>query len=249
MTTLFYIFAFLFGAAVGSFLNVCIARIPQKESIVTGPSHCESCGRRLAWYEMVPIVSWLVLGGKCRTCKAKLSSQYPLIEAGNGLLWVLITLVLGLSWDSLFCCLASSALLVAAFVDGRTGEIPPGVDWFILALGVLHLALHLSDWPKYVIGFLAVSLPLYLLLLATGGRGIGGGDIKLMAACGLLVGWKLILLAFAAACILGSVIHLLRMRLKGAGRTLALGPYLAAGTVLSMLWGESLIAWYTGFLH
>ena len=215
---------------------------------MTGPSHCESCGRRLAWYEMVPIVSWLVLGGRCRTCRAKLSPQYPLIEAGNGLLWVLIFLVLGSNWDSLFCCLAASALLVAALIDGRTGEIPPGVDWFIFALGVLHLALHLSDWPEYAIGFLAVSLPLYLLLLATGGRGIGGGDIKLMAACGCW-GWRLILLAFALACILGSVIHLLRMLLKGAGRTLALGPYLAAGTVLSMLWGDSLIVWYAGFLH
>ena len=246
VTVLSYIFAFLFGIAAGSFLNVCILRIPEKANIVSVPSHCMSCGRRLKWYELVPLFSWLILRGRCGTCRSPISPQYPLIEAGNGLLWVLICVICGFTPDALFCCLLTSALLTLAVIDGRTGEIPPGINIFILALGLVRLVFHLDGWPEFVIGFFAVSLPLFLILLISGGRGIGGGDVKLMAVCGLFLGWKLVLLAFFAGCILGSVIHLLRMRISGAGKVLALGPYLAAGVFLSMLWGEQLLSWYLG---
>ena len=246
VTVISYIFVFLFGIAAGSFLNVCILRIPKKENIVSVPSHCMSCNRRLKWYELVPVFSWLILRGRCRTCGSPVSPQYPLIEAGNGLLWVLICIFYGFTPDALFCCLLTSALLALAVIDGRTGEIPPGINIFILALGLVRLVFHLDGWLEYVIGFFAVGLPLLLILLISGGRGIGGGDVKLMAVCGLFLGWKLVLLAFFAGCILGSIIHLLRMHVSGAGKVLALGPYLAAGVFLSMLWGEQLLFWYLG---
>lgn len=243
----YVILVFLFGITVGSFLNVCILRIPIKESVVTVPSHCLSCGKQLKWYELLPVFSWLVLRGKCRKCKRPVSAQYPVIEAVNGLLWVLIFLIFGLVPFTLLCCLMTSALLVLSVIDARTGEIPAGINIFILVLGVGRLALDYSSWSEYALGFVVVSVPLLLVLLITGGRGIGGGDIKLMAVCGLFLGWKLALLAFALGCILGAVIHLIRMRVSDAGRVLALGPYLAAGIFIAMLWGDQLLSWYFGF--
>jgi leader peptidase (prepilin peptidase)/N-methyltransferase len=238
------IVVFLFGITIGSFLNVCILRIPKGESIVTVPSHCMSCGKRLHWYELIPLFSWLILRGKCRGCKAPVSPQYPLVEAVNGVAWVLIFLIFDLTTYTLLCCLLTSALLALSVIDGRTCEIPLGFNIFILFLGIAHLILDLSNFPMYLIGFFAVSLPLYLILLVTGGKGIGGGDVKLMAVCGLFLGWKLVLLAFFVGCILGSVIHILRMRVFGAGRVLALGPYLSAGVFLALLWGEPMLHWY-----
>ncbi len=239
---------FLFGILVGSFLNVCILRIPKGESIVTTPSHCVHCGVRLRWFELLPLFSWLALRGKCRTCSGSISAQYPLIEAANGILWVLISSQLGFTPYALLGCLMTSALLALSVIDGRTGEIPQGMNLFILGLGGIHLLLDWSGWTVYAIGFLAVSVPLTVVALVTNGRGIGGGDIKLMAACGLFLGWKLILLAFCLGCVLGSLIHVVRMRAFGAGRVLAFGPYLSAGVVIAMLWGNQILNWYIGIL-
>ena len=241
-----YILVFLFGITVGSFLNVCILRIPQKESIVAPPSHCMNCGRRLAWFELIPLFSYLGLRGRCSGCRARISAQYPLIEAGNGALWILLFWRFGLTPVFFPACLLSSALLVLSVIDGRTREIPPGTTIFIAVLGAVRVFLDLSQWPLYVIGFFAVSLFLFLVLIITGGRGIGGGDVKLMAVCGLFLGWKLIILAFFLGCVLGSVIHLTLMAAKKAGHVLALGPYLSAGVFLSLLWGDAVIQWYTG---
>ncbi len=245
-TVLPYIFIFLFGVVIGSFLNVCILRIPAGESIVTGPSHCMSCGRRLKWFELIPLFSWLALGGRCRTCKASISPQYPLIEGANGLLWVLVCSQMGVTPDAILGCLMTSALLVLSVIDGRIREIPPGTVIAITVLGALRLLLHPELWTLLLPGAVAVSGFLFLVLLVTGGRGVGGGDVKLMAACGLFLGWKLIILAFFLGCIIGSVVHLVRMRHFGAGRELALGPYLSLGVLLSLLWGNALLTWYFG---
>jgi leader peptidase (prepilin peptidase)/N-methyltransferase len=244
VTALIYITVFLFGITVGSFLNVCILRIPKKESIVTVPSHCMSCGKRLRWFELIPLFSFLFLRGRCSACKSRISAQYPLIEAANGVLWLFLFWRFGLTPVFILSCLMCSALLVASVIDVRTREIPPGTTIFILVLGAIRAFIGLSNWPLLVPGFFAVSVPLYILLIATGGRGIGGGDIKLMAVCGFFLGWKLIILAFFTGCVLGSVIHLSRMAAKKAGRVLALGPYLSAGVFLSLMWGGTVLHWY-----
>jgi leader peptidase (prepilin peptidase)/N-methyltransferase len=239
-----YITVFLFGITVGSFLNVCILRIPRGESVVTEPSRCPRCHKRLRWFELIPLVSWLLQRGRCRRCGESISAQYPLIEAANGVLWILVCAVSGFTPDAPLRCLTASALLALAVVDGRTGEIPPAFPVFILCLGLARLLLAPEAWAERLLGLAAVSLPLLLILLLSGGRGIGGGDVKLMAACGLFLGWRLAVFAFLLGCVLGSVIHLIRMRFAGAGRTLALGPYLSAGVFVSMLWGETLLSWY-----
>lgn len=239
----------LFGFVIGSFLNVCILRIPEKESVVTRRSHCMKCGYQLSWYDMIPVASYLVLGGKCRKCKTKISAQYPLVEALNGILCVIVVLANGINITSLLYCFLTSALIVLSVIDFRTYEIPFGINVFIFLLGLLHLVIDFAGWKEYVIGFFAVSVPLELLLLISKGRAIGGGDVKLMAAAGLLLGWKKILLALVLGCVLGSIIHITRMKISHAERVLAMGPYLAMGIYLSALWGDRLIQMYLNMLR
>ena len=293
-TFLLYLLVFIYGIVIGSFLNVCILRIPIKESIVTKRSHCVSCGHELAWYDLFPLFSYLFLRGKCRYCGTRISAQYPIVEGLNGILWVLTFVIAGWEWEAVFICLAISALIVVAVVDWRTYEIPFGVVIYIFVIGVLHLAYVIvcrqmsvaagngservltdvvnmvaddgtaysieytrrfvagiahGPWYEYVIGFFAVSVPLLLIYIISKGRGIGGGDVKLMAAAGLLLGWKLILLALIAGCLYGSVIHIIRMKVSGEGRVLAMGPYMSAGILTAMWFGEAILKWYAGFLR
>ncbi len=181
-TIFLYILVFLYGIIIGSFLNVCIYRIPKKENIATTRSHCMSCGYQLKWYDLVPLFSYLALRGKCRKCGSRISVQYPLVEALNGGLYLLIFWRYGLSVDSLLYCLLFSALIALSIIDFRTYEIPVGINIFILTLGLIRIVTDLSHWLSYGIGLLSVSVPLLLIYLVTKGRGIGGGDVKLMAA-------------------------------------------------------------------
>lgn len=242
---------FLYGIVIGSFLNVCIYRIPAGESIVKVRSHCMNCNYQLRWYDLIPLFSWLCYRGKCRKCGQKISVQYPLIEALNGIIYVMIFIINGFDTGeqllvSVLYCLLVSALLGLSVIDWRTYEIPFGFNVFISILGYIRLALDHENWSEYVIGFFVVSVFLELILWISGGRAIGGGDVRLMATCGLLLGWKNIILAFVAGCILGSVIHIIRMKRTGAEHVLAMGPYLAAGVMIAALWGEPLI---DGYLH
>ena len=228
----------LYGVIIGSFVNVLILRLPLRESVTLQRSHCMSCGHVLSWYELFPLFSYLFLRGKCRHCKAHISIQYPIVEAANGILYVGIFLVYGLSFEAILYCLSVSALLALSVIDWRTQEIPLGFNIFILILGLIHIVTDLSNWSQYVIGLFAVSGFLLLLWLLTKGKGIGDGDIKLMAATGLLLGWQLNIVAFLLGCIIGSVVHLTRMAIKKVGRQLAFGPYLSMGVYIAMIWGE-----------
>lgn len=234
----------LYGIVIGSFLNVLILRTPIKESITFKRSHCMSCGHTLAWYDLFPLFSYLFLGGKCRYCKAHISCQYPIIEGLNGIFYIVIYLFHGLTVETVLYCLCTSALLSLSVIDARTREIPVGFNIFIFILGLIRLLTDLSHWSQYVIGFFAVSGFLFLLILITKGRGMGGGDMKLMAATGLLLGWKLNILAFLLGCVLASVIHLTMMAIKKADRYMSFGPYLSAGIYIAMIWGEQLVSWY-----
>ena len=243
-----YIFIFLFGIVIGSFLNVCIYRIPMHETIVSERSHCMKCGYQLAWYDLVPLFSWLALRGRCRKCKAPISPQYPIVEAVNGVLYVLIFWVKDFTLESVFYCLLVSALIVLSVIDWRTYEIPIGINIFILTLGVLHLLTDLKNWPIYIIGFFSVSIFLFLIVVLSKGRAMGGGDVKLMAVAGLLIGWQNIVLALFLGCIIGSVIHIIRMKVSDAESMLAMGPYLSAGIFIAAMWGNDMISWYTNIM-
>ena len=193
---------------------------------------------------MVPVFSWLILGGKCRNCKSEISKQYPIIEAANGILYVLVCIVNGLTWSSMIYCFMASALLVLSIIDWRTYEIPFGINVFLFILGIPATILDHENLTAHLIGMICVSGLLAILYLLSAGRAIGGGDIKLMFACGLILGWKQILLAFLLGCIIGSVVHVIRMKVSREGHMLAMGPYLSVGIILSALWGNIWINWY-----
>ena len=270
ITAVFYIFVFLYGIIIGSFLNVCILRIPLKETTVSKRSHCMTCGHQLAWYDLFPLFSYLFLGGKCRYCKAKISKQYPIVEFLHGLYSVLCFAIPGVVLSGLdavylkndfgyyllvyfLSALLCSVLIVISVIDWRTFEIPIGTNIFILALGIVRLAANLivfgtkGDWLEYIIGFFVVSIPLAVIYYVSKGRAMGGGDVKLMAVAGLFLGWKLALIALIAGCLYGSIIHIIRMKVSGEGKQLAMGPYLGAGIVTALWFGKYIVEWYAGF--
>lgn len=156
----------------------------------------------------------------------------------NGILYGIVFFVCGVTWAGVIYCLLGSALIVLSVIDAKTHKIPWKINAFILALGLMGTVLDIHNWQDHVIGFLAVSVPLGIILLVSRGRAIGGGDVKLMAAAGLLLGWEKIFLALFIGSVAGSVIHLIRMKADGAGRIFALGPYLALGIMISALWGD-----------
>ena len=246
MDAMILIMLTLLGACVGSFLNVLIYRIPKGEEFVRTPSHCMTCGHQLKWYELVPVFSWLAQKGKCRSCGVKLSAQYPIVEATNGLMWLLTGILFRGDWltAGLYCGLFS-LLLVAAVIDWREFIIPNGINLAIFLLGLVRLATDLQNWLFYLVGMLAVSLVFLLLHIATGGNGLGMGDVKLVAAAGLLLGWPKMILAVLLGSLAGALIHSARMK-RGAGRKLAFGPYLAAGIWFAALVGQPLIEAYLG---
>ena len=243
-----YVIVFLYGIIIGSFLNVVVVRVPRGESIVKVRSHCENCGYQLKWFDLIPIFSYLFLGGKCRKCKAKISAQHLIMEVLNGILYVITFFIAGVSLHTCLLCLLFSALLALSIIDFKTYEIPVGFQYVIFVLAILQTVLDFSNWSEHVIGFFAVSVLLYLIYKISNGTAIGGGDVKLMAVCGLFIGWKLIILAFLLGCIVGSVVHILRMKLSGESHVLAMGPYLSVGVFVAALWGEKILTWYLGIL-
>ena len=241
-----YILLLLTGLCVGSFLNVLIYRLPRGEEFVKTPSHCMTCGHTLKWYELVPVFSWLAQGGKCRSCGVRLSAQYPMVEGINGLMWLATGLLFRGDWltVALYCGLFSM-LLVLSVIDWRTFIIPNGINLAIFLLGAVRLVTDLGNWPTYLIGMASVSLVFLLLHIATGGNGLGMGDVKLVAGAGLLIGWQSMILAVLIGSLSGAIIHSIRMK-HGADRKLAFGPYLAAGIWFAALFGQPLISAYLG---
>lgn len=228
---IFGIIIFLYGIVIGSFLNVCIYRIPLKESLSKERSHCMKCGYQLRWYDLVPLFSYLFLGGKCRKCKEHISAQYPTIEGLNGILYVLTFLVNGWSIDSVIYCLLISVLIVLSMIDFRTNMIPIGINVFILALGLIHLGLHLGDWVAYVIGLVAVSTVFELIYRSQKFKSLKYQDVNLIRVSGLLLGWKLSI-ASILICLIVAVLPMKIQKKKkyqmSWGMPLAIGIYLAA---------------------
>ena len=244
---------------IGSFLNVCIYRIPVGKSIVTGSSSCPGCGHRLTPIDLVPLFSWLFLGGKCRHCKARVSPQYPIIEALTGVLFVLLYLKLGISWCLLIYAALTSLLIVISMIDYKHMMIPNGLIIAGLVVGAAKLIAtiftgHFGNWATYVIGFFAGGLPLLLIAMFCAfvlkKEAIGGGDIKLMAMAGLIVGWRLIAVAYLIGIIAGALISviLLATKIKQRGDEIPFGPFLSLGILVSIFFGAQLISWYMGLL-
>lgn len=243
---------FLIGLVIGSFLNVCIYRIPLEKTIVRGRSYCTSCNSLIPWYCNIPLFSYLFLRGRCLSCKEKISPVYPFVEFFNGLLYLLIWKVYGLTIPAMFLAVLFSILIIISFIDLKYQIIPDGLVITILIFGAangIYQSIFLDiPWYTWVIGFFAASLPLFILgLIYT--DGMGGGDIKLMAAAGLFLGWKLILLSLFLGALYGGVVSIFIILAKKGSLKSAVpfGPMLSLGMVTSVLVGDRLIAWYLSF--
>lgn len=243
--------AFVFGTIVGSFLNVCICRMPKEESIVSPPSHCPNCNYRIRWYDNIPIVSYLLLRGKCRGCGAGISLKYPLVELLNGILALLLFLRFGptLSFVALF--LFSSGLVVITFIDIEHQIIPDEISLSGIVLGfVFSFFLPWQSWLNSLIGILlgggSLLLVAYVYHWLTGKEGMGGGDIKLLAMMGAFLGWKAIPFIIFTSSLFGSVVGISMMLIQKKDSKLAIpfGPYLAFGALLYVFYGRQLINWY-----
>lgn len=235
----------LLGLSIGSFLNVCIYRLPKKQDIVFTPSYCNNCGSRIKWYDLVPVISYIFLKGKCRNCNEKFSIQYPIIELSNGAAYLGMYYLYGISEELFIYSALFSVLLVITMIDYRHHIIPNTTVVFILVLAVINIFLNNNNLVSYIIGFFIVSLPLLLIAYISGGK-MGGGDIKLMAAAGLLLGWQKILLALMIGSIIGSVIGVTLIALKIIERKqmIPFGPFLSLGIFISSLYGDMLIKLY-----
>lgn len=239
------------GLLMGSFFNVCIYRVPRDQSIVKPASRCTSCGTRLAWRDLMPVISWVSLGGKCRYCKSPISYRYTLVELLTGLIFVVLYLKFGISGSFLTYAILCSILIIATLIDLDFQIIPDGLVLtgaiFALLLIPAGLSVH---WKDALLGMLAGGGTFLLIALLSSWilkkEGMGGGDIKLMGMIGLFIGWKLtalsILLSIYTGGIIGGLLMLLRK--KKRGDAIPYGPFIAAGTVIAILYGNDLIQWY-----
>jgi len=246
---------FLFGLCVGSFMNVCIFRLPNSQSIVHPRSMCPKCGNLIKFYDNIPIFSFLLLKRKCRYCHAPISFRYPLVEIMGGLFAVCVYLKFGTTLEGLIYYFFIVALLVITFIDIDHQIIPdritlPGIPLFFLA----SFAVPAIGFKDSILGFIVGGGSLFAVAwayhLATKREGMGGGDIKLLAMIGTLVGWQGVLFTIFVASAVGTFAGILSMIGHAKGRKLAVpfGPFLSIGAITYIFFGPALIFWYLNLL-
>jgi leader peptidase (prepilin peptidase) / N-methyltransferase len=248
---LLWLIAALFGALFGSFLNVCIVRLPLDQSIVHPRSRCPRCGAGIVWFDNVPVLSWLLLRGRCRHCGQPISIQYPLVELVVALLWGAAAWHYGPTLDALAAAAFGTILLGIAVTDARHYLIPDEYTWGGLALG-LALAFR-GGLPGFLQALLgaAVGFGLLYFIAWAGERAfrkeaMGGGDIKMMTMVGAFVGWQGVLLTVFAGALLGTIVFVpLTLRKR---RLVPFGIFLAAAAAITFVWGGAIIRWYEGLV-
>ena len=275
--------AVVFGLMVGSFLNVVIHRLPimlerdwkaqcleylgdkialtqpepaassEKYNLVVPRSACPSCGHRITALQNVPVISYLMLGGKCAGCKARISIRYPLVEAMTGLLTGFLAWHFGVTWVSVFAIIYLWSLIALTFIDADTTLLPDDITLPLLWLGLLvNLGGVFTDIGSATLGAVGGYLVLWSVYwafkLLTGKEGMGYGDFKLLAAIGAWLGWQLLPLVILLSAAVGTVVGIAGILLKGRdkGAKLPFGPYLAAAGFIALVWGQTLNAWYLG---
>ncbi len=246
--------AAVLGAVIGSFLNVCIVRwgAESKQSVVRPRSRCPQCGKGIAWYDNVPVLSWLLLRGRCRGCGNSISVQYPLVEIATAIVWAYLAARHGATLEALRGATFGTILLGIGMTDARAYLIPDEFTLGGLALGLLFsLAGGLAGFTEAAIGA-AVG---FCLLWAVGAGGtwlfkqeaMGGGDIKMMAMVGAFLGWRGVLLTIFLGALLGSLIFV-PLHLAGSRKLVPFGIFLALGAAAAWLVGPAIYAWYAGYL-
>lgn len=254
----FYFFlssAFILGTVIGSFLNVCIYRLPEGKSIVSPPSACPRCGQQIRWYQNIPILSYLFLGGKCASCKVSISFRYPAIEALTGLLFVLVLYYFGFSAATLVYWLFLAALVTVTFIDLDHQIIPDVISLPGIVIGfVCSFFIPWLTWFDSILGIavgggslLAIA---WIYEKIAKREGMGGGDIKLLGMLGAFLGWKAMLPIIFIASLIGSLVGVPLMLLQKGDTKLAIpfGPFLAFSATVYLFWGADLVNWYLHLL-
>ncbi len=242
------ILLFIFGAVIGSFLNVCIYRLPQGKSIVSPPSACGSCGHRLSAIDLVPIFSWVLLRGKCRHCGERVSARYAVVELLTGALFVFAYLQIGLTWTLAKALFLISMLVVMIFIDLDHKIILDGQNALLALAGFLFIWLPGGPtWQSAGFGLLVGGGLLFIIAIF---GPMGGGDIKFMAAAGLWLGLGKTILALYVGFIAGGLISLLLLVTKVRSRKdmIPFGPFLALGVFIAYFYYEQLLTWYVTIL-
>lgn len=245
-----YFFMFVCGNCIFSFLNVVIYRVPRKLSFVKGFSACPTCGHRLYGWDMIPILSWICLRGRCRYCHAKVSARYSLVELIGGILAVLTFYHFDNWMEAVTAYAFLCVLTVVTFIDIDTMEIPNGLVIAVLVIGLISiLTMQQVTILERLIGVVCVSIPLLMITIAIPG-GFGGGDIKLTAVAGILLGWKLNILSLFIAILAGGIygMFLLATKRKSGKDHFAFGPFLCVGMAVALFIGMDIIEWYLSFL-
>ncbi len=262
----------LFGLIVGSFLNVCIARIPHETSIISPPSHCPRCKTPIRWYDNIPLISYAVLRGRCRTCGQHISWRYPFVELMNGLLYLWAIAEFGLTGEAFLIMALCSSLVVITFIDLDHQIIPDVITFPGMVIGLVVAPFFMSTlavplpfglgsvlpplgqygtaFLNAFIGLLLGGAPLYLIGLLWEKlrkvEAMGGGDVKYMAMVGSFLGWKAAFLTIMLGAISGSIVGVALIALKKhqADKVIPFGPFLAFGTLLTLFLGSEIISWY-----
>ena len=248
------VFVFIFGLIVGSFLNVCIYRMPKGQSIVMPASHCPDCVKPIKWYDNIPVISYFILRGRCRHCSTRISLRYPLVEVLTGVMAFYVFSVFGYTPVSVSYFVMICALIIATFVDFDINEIPDEVSIGGCVIGLLLSAIfpiihcqttHVSGLVQSLLGVLAGGGSIYLMgffgEMVFKKEAMGGGDVKLMGMVGAFLGWKFAILTFFMAPLFGSVIGI-ALKIKDGREIIPYGPYLSIAAVISMFWGQKILS-------
>lgn len=251
---MWHIVSIIFGALVGSFLNVCIIRLPREESIITPGSHCPHCNHPIMFYDNIPLISYFLLGGKCRSCKRSISAQYPLVEGTTAISSLLLFLKFGVSLSYLFYFSFVAALVVITIIDLYHQIIPdvisiPGIGVGLFgALIIPHITFFNSLLGILLGGgSLFVIATLYQWLFKR--EGMGGGDVKLLAMIGAFLGWDAVILTILLSSLIGSITGIIIMALKGKDFKYAIpfGPFLSLAAVIALFYKKDILFWYFQF--
>ncbi|MEJ2724174.1 MAG: prepilin peptidase [Deltaproteobacteria bacterium] len=246
------IFAILFGLCLGSFLNVCVYRIPLRKSIVYPPSSCPQCDEKIRFYDNIPLISYILLRGKCRKCGSAIPLHYPVVEALTALLSTALFMRVGLSAQYFLFLLFAASLVTITFIDLHHKIIPdvislPGI---LAGLGISFLKLTPVSWLESLIGILAGGGFLYLVAVLfewlTAREGMGGGDVKLLAMIGAWMGWTALPFIVLISSVTGTLIGgaSLLMARKGVRTRIPFGPFLALGALIYFFFGSELVSWF-----
>lgn len=243
--------SFILGTIIGSFLNVCIYRIPLKKSIVSPPSACPRCGQRIRWFQNIPLLSYLLLGGQCASCRVRIPLRYPAIEFLTGILFAAVLYSFGFSLATIVYWLFISALVVVTFIDLDHRIIPDVISLpGILAGFLLSFLIPWLPWLESLLGIFIgggiLLLIAWMYELLTKREGMGGGDIKLLAMLGAFLGWKAVLPIVFIASLAGTLVGVPALMLSKEDGKFAIpfGPFLAFAAIVYLFWGERLIGWY-----